>query len=249
MELVLEEVRLILRQLHLAFHVQDEFVLDLHFSIQGAFLLLQQLDLGFMLGLDGLENDDFLGLLINELVLPLDGVLGTDQVVLHPLVLDLQLPVHGVHAVQLGLELEPQLHLFLMVLRVLHVLLLQLQPQRPLISPLFLQLLRILLEHLHVLLEDLLVVEELLALGLELHFHLSHLLLVLVGDLRDQHPVVALAAVLQHHRKHLPNRGDDLVLLVGVREDLLDELIEAYRVHKQAPVDPIHGGVGDARVS
>ena len=71
------------------------------------------------------------------------------------------------HRVQLALELQAQLHLLLMILGVLHVLLLQFEAEGALIGPLSLELPRVLLKHLHVLLEYTLVVEKVLALGLE----------------------------------------------------------------------------------
>ena len=97
--------------------------------------------------------------------------------------LDLELPVLGVHRVQLALELEAQLHLLLMILGVLHVLLLQFEAEGALIGPLSLELPRVLLKHLHVLLEYALVVEEVLALGLEAILQALDLHLMLLRDI------------------------------------------------------------------
>jgi len=52
----------------------------------------------------------------------------------------------GVHHVELGLKLQAQLHLFLMVLGVLHVLFLKPEPQGPLIGPISLHVFIVLLQ-------------------------------------------------------------------------------------------------------
>ena len=70
-----------------------------------------------------------------------------------------------------------------MILRVLHVLLLQFEAVGALISPLSLELPRVLLKHIYVLLEYALVVEEVPALGLEALLQALDLQLMLLRDI------------------------------------------------------------------
>lgn len=121
-----------------------------------------------------------------------------------------------VHLIKFLLKLEPQLYFFLMVLSVLRVLLLELQPHLPLVHPLLLKRLAIFLQHLHILLDDLLVVRLLFEPGLVLLLHLVHFFLVLQRDLLDEHAVVGAAAVLKKDRKYLPERRYYCVFFVGV---------------------------------
>lgn len=67
---------------------------------------------------------------------------------------DLELAVSVMHGVELSFELEPQLDLFLMIFRVLHVLLFQLESQLLLIGPVFLQLVVVITHCLHILLQN-----------------------------------------------------------------------------------------------
>ena len=108
-----------------------------------------------------------------------------------------------VHIVELGLELEPQLDLLLVILRILRVVLLQLHTHRLLVHHFALQLLAQLLLHVQVLLEHLLVVGLLLGLPLVIAIEILDLLLVLFRNLTDQHPVICSLAVLEQNRENL----------------------------------------------
>ena len=74
---------------------------------------------------------------------------------------DLKLSVHIVHLVELAFELEPKLHLLLVILIVLHVLTLQFQAEIPLILALSFQDFVVVSHCLHILLQHLLVVLQL----------------------------------------------------------------------------------------
>ena len=75
-------------------------------------------------------------------------------------------------------------------------------------------------------LEDALVVKEALAFGLELFLQVFDFDLVLLGNVRYQHSVVRLAAILQEDLENFPDRCDDRVLAVAVRDKLLYHFVE-----------------------
>lgn len=117
--------------------------------------------------------------LIELILQTLVRLLVVGEVLTRSHVFGVEVSVLSMHFVELLLKLEPQLDLFFVVPRVLGVLFLQLEAHLPLVHPLLLQGLRILLQNLHVLLDDLLVVGLLGELGLVLRLQALHFLLVL----------------------------------------------------------------------
>ena len=101
------------------------------------------------------------------------------------------------HLVELRLELQPQLHFFFVVLCILHVLFLESEPQSALIRPIMLEFLVASLQHAYVLLQQVFIVEELLALGLKVFMELLNLPFMLLVDLLYHHLIIVYAAVFQ----------------------------------------------------
>ena len=64
--------------------------------------------------------------------------------------------------------------------------------------------------------------------------------LMLVCDFSNQDPVIGLATVLEKHLVHLPYRSNDLIIVLGSLQNLLQELKEADRVNKERPVNPVN---------
>ena len=109
---------------------------------------------------------------------------------------DLELSMSVVHRIELAFEFEPQLDFFLVVLSVLHVLFFKLESLMLLLGTVLLQLVIVVSQCLHVLIEHLLFVDESLNLFFESFFNRHQLTLMLVRDLCNQDPIVCLAAVL-----------------------------------------------------
>ena len=101
------------------------------------------------------------------------------------------------HLVQFSFKLKSELHFFFVVLCVLSVLLLQFQPHLPLVHSFFFERFRVLLEYLHILLNDLLIISLLLESGLILSFQLLNFLFVFLTNFLDEHSVVCAAAVFE----------------------------------------------------
>ena len=154
--------------------------------------------------------------------------------------LDLKLAVLVVHRVELTLELETQLHFFLMVLSVLHVLLFKFESLVLLFSTVLLELVIVVSQCFHVLIENFLFVDVVLNLFFESFLDECHLSLMLVCDFSNQDPVIGLATVLEKHLVDLPYRSNDLIIVLGSLQNLLQELKEADRVNKERPVNPVN---------
>ena len=166
---------------------------------------------------------------VDELLIdPLGIVLGCSQIrgghvelFKSPIVSDLQLTVRVVHRIEFALELQAQLHLLLVVLRVLHVFFFKLEPELLLPGPVFLQMVVVVTHSLHVLLQDFLCVYVVLNLFFELALDHSQFFVVLVCYFCDQDPIVRLAAVLQQHLVNLPDGGDNLEIFGRGRKHFL----------------------------
>jgi len=102
-----------------------------------------------------------------------------------------------VHIVQLRLKLESQLHLFLVVLGILHVFLLQFQTHLLFICSILFQGLTVLLKGLHVLFESFLVVCLLLETSVVHSLDRFHFLVMLSGYFGDEHSIIGSAAVFK----------------------------------------------------
>lgn len=113
-----------------------------------------------------------------------------------------------VHVVQLRFELEPQLHLFFVVLCVLDVVFFQLHSHLTLVGELPLGFLGAFGDEVLVLFENSLVVGLLLEFDLILSVELVKFGFVFLADFRDEHSVIGATAVLKQDRVHLPDVRD-----------------------------------------
>lgn len=176
------------------FHLRNLFLLLLHLVLRQVQLILNLTDpiviLSDLLGLPllvPLERPQFLNI-VRHATLILDQILTQTRVLRHSLVkillqtlvlrlkickifagadvLRVKVPVISVHLVELLFELETQLDFLFVVARVLRILLLKFKAHLPLIHPLLLKRLRVLLQNLHVLLDDLLIISLLGEFGL-----------------------------------------------------------------------------------
>lgn len=235
---IVQVLQALLHLVALELEVFDRLALGLLGAHKGVILLLQLLHRALLvlvqclylrvlhrfelLQVDELQTLHFrlvFGLLQLHLHLP--------QFLQRPLMPDLELAVRVVHRIEFPFKLEPQLDFLFMVLRVLHVLLLELEPELLLVGTVFLQLVVVPAHGFHVLPHDFLVVDVALNLALEHFFDLVDLAVMLVRDLGNQNSVVRLAAVLEQDLVHFPDRRDDLVVFLRRREDLLQQLEEA----------------------
>ena len=153
-----------------------------------------------------------------------------------------------VHIVELGLELEPQLHLFLMIRRVLSEVLLQFQTHLLLIHHLSLQLFANLLLSVKIFFKNLLIVGLFLGLLLIVTVEFVKFGLVLLRNFTDQHTVVSAAAVLEQDRKDFPNARNYRILLLSVLQAAFDQFIEAHRVDEEGSIDTIDDLNRDASI-
>ena len=148
LQLVLGHVQLVLGTRELTLEVLHLFDLDVDLSLEARDLLVVVTDFTLHFCLNGFELRDLVGLgaiLVIELLV--DG-LQAGQFREGTLIFGLEVSVHRVHVVELGLELETQLHLLLVILSVLHVLFLKLEPHLSLGVFLLLKVIRVLLQDL-----------------------------------------------------------------------------------------------------
>ena len=133
----------------------------------------------------GLKCGDFLIPLHQLLVELLDLFLGGVEIEEDSLVPSLKVTVSRVHVVELGFELESELHLLLVILRVLSIVFLQLETHLLLVHHFALELLAHLLLRVQVLLQQFLVIGLLFGLLLVLFIQFVHLILMLLRYLLD----------------------------------------------------------------
>lgn len=242
------QVQLVLNLLDADVAVTQLATLDVQLAFLGLDFLLVPGDDGLVLCLDRLQVCDLVGFALELLVENFDLLLGVGEVGENPLVLRLEVSVGRVHIVQFRLEFESQLDLFFVVFGVLRVVFLQLEAHLLLVHALSLQLLTQLVLGVEVLFQDLLVVGLLFRFLLIVSVHRLNFGLVFSADCRDQHLIVCATAVFEQNCKDFPDVGDHGVAFLGVFEALLDQLVEAYRVNVESPVDSVNGVVFDASV-